>query len=394
MDIRVGKIISDKRKEKSITQSDLAHFIGVSKASISKWETGQSLPDISLLPALASYFGISIDELMGYDLKMSDQEIQKLYGELSKSFASEPFEVVLNRCRMIIKRYYSCFPLLYEMGRLLINYSWDFRGAGNGNNPRLPVVAEAKEIFRRVKEESQDIELKQKALNLEATCAMMLDNPGEVIRLLEGIKPPPPHEGTLSEAYSMIGREADAKAMNQKWMDHHVHFLVEALTQYVDLFANDPLRLDEGCNRAEALIEAFQLKKMDATNILPFYLEAAQAYLKLDNGNKVANLDKVDKVDNVDKALSLLESYTEVVTSLDFPLVIPGGNIFSNSKKETQLDANQEEVKMPREEKTIKKDMMEAVTKNSSFLTLSQNPRFIILCEKLRLLYANGSEMI
>ena len=47
-EINIAQTIIDKRKEKGITQEDLAEYIGVSKASVSKWETGQSYPDITL----------------------------------------------------------------------------------------------------------------------------------------------------------------------------------------------------------------------------------------------------------------------------------------------------------------------------------------------------------
>jgi len=63
-EINIHKIIADKRKEKGITQEELAAYIGITKASVSKWETGQSYPDITFLPLLASYFNISIDELI------------------------------------------------------------------------------------------------------------------------------------------------------------------------------------------------------------------------------------------------------------------------------------------------------------------------------------------
>lgn len=54
-----------KRKEKGITHEKLAEYIGVSKASVSKWESGQSYPGILLLLELATFFNISVDELLG-----------------------------------------------------------------------------------------------------------------------------------------------------------------------------------------------------------------------------------------------------------------------------------------------------------------------------------------
>ena len=52
----MGKRIMQLRKEKGYTQEQLAEYIGVTKASVSKWETGQSYPDVTLLPPLAAFF--------------------------------------------------------------------------------------------------------------------------------------------------------------------------------------------------------------------------------------------------------------------------------------------------------------------------------------------------
>ena len=78
-EINIHKIIADKRKEKGITQEELAAYIGITKASVSKWETGQSYPDITFLPLLASYFNISIDELISYTPQMEQEDIKNLY---------------------------------------------------------------------------------------------------------------------------------------------------------------------------------------------------------------------------------------------------------------------------------------------------------------------------
>ena len=58
-ELNINKCIIQKRKEKGITQEELAEYIGVSKAAVSKWESGQSYPDISLLPELAAFFNVS-----------------------------------------------------------------------------------------------------------------------------------------------------------------------------------------------------------------------------------------------------------------------------------------------------------------------------------------------
>ncbi len=60
----VGKFIAQKRKEKNLTQENLAERIGVSNKSISKWETGKCMPDYSIVESLCQELGITISELL------------------------------------------------------------------------------------------------------------------------------------------------------------------------------------------------------------------------------------------------------------------------------------------------------------------------------------------
>lgn len=57
--------IAELRKNKGIGQQELAEVLGVSFQSVSKWETGVTMPDITLLPSIAEYFDVSVDELLG-----------------------------------------------------------------------------------------------------------------------------------------------------------------------------------------------------------------------------------------------------------------------------------------------------------------------------------------
>lgn len=64
----IGEKIRFLRKSKSITQTQLANALSVSPQSVSKWENHLSVPDISVLPVIARYFGITMDELFNYRL--------------------------------------------------------------------------------------------------------------------------------------------------------------------------------------------------------------------------------------------------------------------------------------------------------------------------------------
>lgn len=103
-ELNIGKCIIQKRKAKGITQEQLADYIGVSKASVSKWESGASFPDILILPELATYFNISVDELLGYSPQLTKEDIKKIYNKLSHEFAIKPFDEVVNQCKELIKK--------------------------------------------------------------------------------------------------------------------------------------------------------------------------------------------------------------------------------------------------------------------------------------------------
>lgn len=59
--LAIGDVIHKLRNDKGIIQEQLANFIGVSTAAVSKWESGISYPDIILLPIIAAFLNVSID---------------------------------------------------------------------------------------------------------------------------------------------------------------------------------------------------------------------------------------------------------------------------------------------------------------------------------------------
>ncbi len=75
----IGKNIKQLRRQKQVTQEQMADYLGISYQAVSKWECGSNTPDITLLPKIAEFFGISIDTLFGYkapDVDMLDGVIE------------------------------------------------------------------------------------------------------------------------------------------------------------------------------------------------------------------------------------------------------------------------------------------------------------------------------
>ena len=65
---KIGKFIAEKRKERNLTQEQLAEKLGVTNRSISNWENGKNMPDLSLFKPLCNELNISINELMSGEI--------------------------------------------------------------------------------------------------------------------------------------------------------------------------------------------------------------------------------------------------------------------------------------------------------------------------------------
>lgn len=90
--MNIGNKIKILRKQRGITQEQLAESIGVSFQAVSKWENNIALPDITLAPLLASYFSVSMDELFDFNLKEIECAVKIIADEAYKYRESNPSE--------------------------------------------------------------------------------------------------------------------------------------------------------------------------------------------------------------------------------------------------------------------------------------------------------------
>ena len=90
--MNIGNKIRELRKQRGITQEQLAESIGISFQAVSKWENNIALPDITLVPVLASYFSVSMDELFDFNLKEIEQAVRIITEKAYQYRESNPAE--------------------------------------------------------------------------------------------------------------------------------------------------------------------------------------------------------------------------------------------------------------------------------------------------------------
>lgn len=124
MNIKIGAIIKKLRTENNITQDALAIAIGVTPQAISRWESGGGYPDIELLPALADFFNVSTDELLGYKLSEREKELANIKIEIERLSEVGTIEERLSFARDAYSRYPTDYEIKENLAICLYN-TWD-----------------------------------------------------------------------------------------------------------------------------------------------------------------------------------------------------------------------------------------------------------------------------
>lgn len=362
--VNLGTILVKRRKEKGITQEELAEYLGVSKPAVSKWESGQSYPDILLLPVIAAYFNMSVDELLGYEAQMTREDIKKLYLKLADEFANEPFEKVYSECMEKVKTYYSCWNLLFAMAQLLVNHA-----SLSGSPDRMNAIfKQSADIFQRVEQESGDTVLARQALSMRAYCFLILQQPAETIDLMDGIEETQiSTEILLAKAYSMKGDSLKAKSLIQSCLYKNLVALFGSFADMMPLYSDEPDKIDDCLKKALDLGDVFNLKDMHPALYFTLFLTAASLF-----ATKKRN----------DRALDVLEMYADLVSKKDvFPIKLKGNDFFD--LLESFFNSLNLGTSAPRSDILIRKDIINTVTNNPVFQNLASEERFRLIVRRL-----------
>ena len=104
MNIKLGEKIRSLRKAKNISQEVLAQYLGVSFQAVSKWENGDNLPDVTMIPAIAAFFEVSTDELFDFNRIQMEQKVQQACWDIAEYRYTEP-ERAEDDLRTLLKQY-------------------------------------------------------------------------------------------------------------------------------------------------------------------------------------------------------------------------------------------------------------------------------------------------
>ena len=112
--------IAELRKSKGISQEQLAELLNTSRQAVSKWERGESYPDIDRLKDLAVFFGVSIDYLLGYDVEAAS--VKNFMERTKECLRKRKPEIGLDEVKLIVSRNPNNFALGFNAVEYLFYY--------------------------------------------------------------------------------------------------------------------------------------------------------------------------------------------------------------------------------------------------------------------------------
>lgn len=369
-DINLGAVIARERRAADVTQGELAAHLGVTKAAVSKWELGQSMPDVALLPRIAAYFDLTLDELFDYRPQLTKDEVRDVYLRLFAQMSEDP-DAALESVDRLVAEYYSCWPLLQQMGGLYVQ-----RAVFDTEHPD-ELCMRAIKLFERVEEHADDVELVRTARMMRASTMNILGDVDGCISLFESLKPERSIgvELLLAATYEQKGDREACLKLYQESMGWGVISVMSSLNAQLPLYADDAAHRDALVQAGEGMLRGFDLEAENPLSALTFLASASAAYLL---------------ADDEERTRAYLERFIALLGSLDARGLLYGarqGVLYDLVPELTASDPGQEQEKDAQVAALDPKQLgKQLITARPPWAEHADDPRFRPLLDRLEAL--------
>lgn len=258
--------LASLRAASGLTQEEVATHLGITKAAVSKWECGQSMPDVAMLPLIAELYGVSIDDLFGRSADVPQSEVDAAYLkalDLLGADRAAGMEFVDAQA----KRHWSCLPFVRMLGTAAFAQIPACDGFGSrplkGDAAMLASMAE--KLFRRAIKLDRDGGSFQADIAPLARILQWSSRFDEAKALVEDFVAPEPNLAALSLAqlYLEEGRRDAAVEVLQRQLLASLVESMGVLAAFAPLCSDDQLKeaaeLAEGMQRSAEYVSLFPM---------------------------------------------------------------------------------------------------------------------------------------
>lgn len=348
MDLNIGAVIVVKRKEKSWTQEQLAKAVGVSTPAVSKWETGTSYPDITLLSPIARALNTTVDELLSYQKELCADDVNMLAKKAARTYETEGFEAGWNYCQNLFQEYPNSIPLKFYLGNLFQNF---FILEPSLQKEIQSYYRQAVNTYLEVRSSGHP-EFSYHATIILVGFYTMLSEPDRAEELLDSLpKTKVDPDFLYPSIYALRGEHDAAMKLIQENIKHYLPKISQSLS-FLCAFAREKNDMESACTLAEINIKMTEL----------FDLRKAIAYPDM--------IKILIRKGHREEALNYLEAYVQSI--LDWGHDYSANPVFSHLAAE------------PEDSGLIKKVLAQSLLMDREFKPLTSDPRYSRIVDRLR----------
>ncbi len=204
-----------------MTQGDLANAVGVSTAAVSKWETGASYPDITLLKPLARALGLTLDGLLDFHAEPDEDERKEIVKRLETVFESKGYSAGFAACEEVLREYPSCGSLKLMAAGLYYRYlSMAVVEMPDAEGTLDEICRNAVRLLEQAEAETSDPDEKQASRILRASTLIMQKRFDEAEKLLDLVTPGSQHDPEMlyMSLYLSKGENDEAEKLCEKML--------------------------------------------------------------------------------------------------------------------------------------------------------------------------------
>lgn len=323
--IKLNENIKKYRLQKGMTQSQLAAIFNVSDQAVSRWENGNTYPDIQLLPALADYFDISIDELMGMETYKDEKEIDEIINLVKdnerKGLISENITILQDAAQKYPKNY-TILLFLAEM----LNFEFNQDEENKKRNSEKAI-----EVVNRILDECKDNMTCNYAINAKIIALRELGRIDEAKKIAEA-QPNVWNSSNFRLMELCTGDELKLQCENNAMQFSQL--LYYSIVQQTDLgFENKNYTIRDRINIAKKGLEVLDVVyegNYGLENHLVAEMSRYIAAMEVLEGNVDATLDYLEKASKHAILQDTLPDKLELTSTLLKGHVVDLSSIFKN----------------------------------------------------------------
>lgn len=154
-----GENLKNLRKMKDLTQDDVAQILSVSTQTISRWETNMGYPDIEMLPAIANFYGVTVDSLLCMDITKKKEKILEIVNQVHNLRSQGEISSCINILKDTLKDFPYDFQLMSNLSSCLFNHGCNDEEKKINNEKVI-------EICERILVDCNDDFIRQNAIQL------------------------------------------------------------------------------------------------------------------------------------------------------------------------------------------------------------------------------------